>query len=129
METALLLTFILFCLELIEAYLQRAPTLMLVIERLHTYYQKSIFLFFATHLGLYFVLFVVLATDILNASMILLLLLKVIDLFSKLELIKRVFKRQNVSEELMQMLEKKMPSWYFLLGAGIYPPLLFYALT
>lgn len=129
MENALLLTFILFGLELFEAYIQRAPTLLGILQKLNVYYQKSVFLFFAVHPGFYFVLFVVLVTDILNASMIFLLALKIFDLFYKLELLKKVFKERVVSSELGEMLQWQIPSWYFLLGAMLYPPLLLYALT
>ena len=129
METALLLTFILLGAELFEAYIQRAPTLLGILERLNVYYQKSIFLFFAVHPGFYFVLFVVIATDILNLSMIFLVAMKVFDIFYKLELLKKVFKERVVSQELAQMLMWRIPSWYFLLGPMLYPPLLLYALT
>jgi hypothetical protein len=61
--------------------------------------------------------------------MIFLLSLKVFDLFYKLELLKKVFREREVSKELALMLEWKIPSWYFLLGAMMYPPLLLYALT
>ena len=129
METALLLTFILLGAELFEAYIQRAPTLLGILERLNVYYQKSIFLFFAVHPGFYFVLFVVIVTDILNLSMIFLVAMKVFDIFYKLELLKKVFKERVVSQELAQMLMWRIPSWYFLLGPMLYPPLLLYALT
>ena len=129
METALLLTFILLGAELFEAYIQRAPTLLGILERLNGYYQKSIFLFFAVHPGFYFVLFVVIVTDILNLSMIFLVAMKVFDIFYKLELLKKVFKERVVSQELAQMLMWRIPSWYFLLGPMLYPPLLLYALT
>ncbi|UFH58832.1 hypothetical protein [Sulfurovum mangrovi] len=129
METVLLLTFILFGAELFEAYIQRAPTLLGILERLNFYYQKSIFLFFAVHPGFYFVLFVVMATDILNVSMIFLVAMKVFDIFYKLELLKKLFKERVVSEELAQLLMWRIPSWYFFLGPILYPSLLFYALT
>ncbi len=129
MENIFLLTFILLVLELIEASLQRAKTLMGVLQKLNGFYQKSIFLFFVVHPGFYFVLFVVMATGVLNLSMIFLLALKVFDIFYKLELLKKVFKEQIVSHELAAMLDWKIPSWYFLLGAMMYPPLLWYALT
>lgn len=129
METALLLTFILFGLELFEAYIQKAPTLFGILQRLNVYYQKSIFLFFAVHPGFYFVLFVVLATDVLNASMVFILAMKIFDLFYKLELLKKIFKEGVISKELAAMLEWEIPSWYFFLGAMIYPPMLLYALT
>jgi len=60
--------------------------------------------------------------------MILLLVFKVFDMFYKLELIKSIFIKQSVSQDLAQMLEWKIPSWFFLMGVGVYPPLLFYAL-
>ena len=129
METALLFTFILFGLEIFEAYIQRAPTLLGILQKLNFFYQKSVFLFFAVHPGFYFVLFVVLKTDVLNFTMIFLLAMKIFDIFYKLELLKKVFKERKVSQELAQMLGWEIPSWYFLLGAVMYPSLLLYALT
>jgi len=129
MENVLLLTSILIVLELFEAYMQRAGTLYGVIEKLYGWYSKSIFLFFLMHPAFYFTLFVVIATDSLNIYMILLLTLKVFDLFYKLELIKKIFiQQQEVPQDLAQMLEWKIPSWFFLMGVVLYPPLLFYAL-
>ena len=129
MENALLFTLILLVAELFEAYLQRSETLMGVLEKLYAYYEKSIFLFFLIQPGFYFILFVVLFTGVLNVSMIFLLAIKVFDIFYKIELIKKVFIQREVSPELVEMLEWKMPPLFFLLGAGMYPPLLFYALT
>jgi len=77
----------------------------------------------------YFILFVVIMTDILNIYMILILVFKIFDLFYKIELIKTIFIKENIPADLSTMLEWKIPSWFFLLGAGLYPPLLFYALT
>ena len=129
MENALLFTLILLLAELFEAYLQRSETLLGVLEKLYAYYEKSIFLFFLIQPGFYFILFVVLFTGVLNVSMIFLLAIKVFDIFYKIELIKKVFIQREVSPEMTEMLEWKMPSLFFLLGAGMYPPLLFYALT
>ena len=129
MENALLFTLILLLAELFEAYLQRSETLLGVLEKLYAYYEKSIFLFFLIQPGFYFILFVVLFTGVLNVSMIFLLAIKVFDIFYKIELIKKVFIQREVSPEMAEMLEWKMPSLFFLLGAGMYPPLLFYALT
>ena len=129
MENALTFTLILVVAELFEAYIQRASTLFGVLEKLYIYYQKSIFLFFLIQPGFYFILFIVLVTGILNVSMIFLLAIKVFDMFYKIELIKKVFIQREVSSEIAQMLEWKMPSYFFLMGVGMYPPLLFYALT
>ena len=129
MENALTFTLILVVLELFEAYIQRASTLFGVLEKLYVYYQKSIFLFFLIQPGFYMILFIILFTGILNMSMIFLLLIKVFDMFYKIELIKKVFIQREVSYEIAQILEWKMPSYFFLMGAGMYPPLLWYALN
>lgn len=128
MENVLLFTFMLVMAELFEAYMQRSETLFGVLEKLYVYYDKSIFLFFLIQPGFYFILFIVLLTGVLNVSMIFLLALKIFDIFYKIELIKKVFIQREVSQEIVQMLEWKMPSWFFLMGVGMYPPLLYYAL-
>jgi len=115
-------------LELFEAYIQRSDTLYGVMEKLYGWYSKSIFTFFLIHPAFYFTLFVVIVTDILNIYMILLLTLKVFDLFYKIELIKTIFIKQNIPADLSAMLEWRIPQWFFLMGVGLYPPLLFYAL-
>lgn len=129
MENALLFTIILLFAELFEAYIQRAETLLGVLEKLYAYYQKSIFLFFLIQPGFYIILFIILLTDTLNVTMIFILAIKIFDLFYKIELIKKVFIESTVSQEIAQMLELKIPPMFFLIGAGMYPPLLFYALT
>jgi len=129
MENALTFTLILVVAELFESYIQRAPTLFGVLEKLYVYYQKSIFFFFLIQPGFYMILFIVLLTGILNTSMIFLLVIKVFDIFYKIELIKKVFIQREVSVEIAQMLEWRMPSYFFLMGVGMYPPLLWYALN
>jgi len=128
MENVLLFIVILVMLELFEAYMQRADTLYGVMEKLYVWYSKSIFAFFLIHPAFYFTLFVVIVTDILNIYMILLLTLKVFDLFYKIELIKTIFIKQKIPADLSAMLDWKIPQWFFLMGVGLYPPLLFYAL-
>ena len=128
METALTLTILLVFFELFEAFMQRSGILYGVIEKLYGWYRKSIFLFFLMHPAFYFILFVVIATNTLNIYMILILTLKIFDLFYKLELIKKIFIKQDVPQDLAAMLEWKIPSWFFLMGVALYPPLLYYGL-
>ena len=128
MGNALLFTLILLFAELFEAYMQRSQTLLGVVEKLYAYYQKSIFLFFLIQPGFYIVLFVVVLTGVMNFSMVFIIALKVFDLFYKIELIKKVFIEREVSQEVAQMLQWNIPPFFFLMGAGLYPPLLFYAL-
>ncbi len=129
METVLLLTLTLLLAELFEAYMQRSETLLGVLEKLYTYYQRSIFLFFLMQPGFYVLLFIVLLTGVLNLSMVFLLAIKIFDMFYKIELIKKVFIEGEVSPEVAEMLAWKMPAYFFLMGVAMYPPLLFYALT
>ena len=115
--------------ELFEAFTQRSETLLGILQKLYVYYKKSIFLFFLMQPGFYVILYIILVTGVLNASMIFLLAIKIFDIFYKIELIKSVFIKREVSMEVAQMLEWKMPSWFFLMGVGLYPPLLYYALV
>ena len=115
--------------ELFEAFMQRSETLFGVLQKLYIYYEKSIFLFFLVQPGFYILLFIIMDTSLLNMSMVFLIAIKIFDMFYKIELIKKVFIEREVSQEIAQMLDWKMPSWFYLLGVMMYPPLLFYALV
>jgi len=128
MENILILLAVLVFLELFEAYMQYADTLYGAMEKLNRWYQKSIFAFFLMHPAFYYLLFVIIVTDTLNIYMILILMLKVFDLFYKLELIKKIFVTHDLSSDMAAMLEWKIPSWFFLMGLFLYIPLFFYAL-
>ena len=129
METLLELTLLLALFELIEALLQRAPTLGGVIERLYYWYQKSIFLFLGIHLSFVYTLFVVIVTDRLNMAMIVILAMKVFDIFYKIEIIRTLYIKKESNPELEMMLSWRLPSWFFLTGLLLYPPMLYYALV
>ncbi len=129
MDMILLLTLTLLLAELFEAFTQRAQTLFAVLENLYAFYQKSIFLFFLMQPGFYVLVFIVLITGVLNASMIFLLAIKIFDMFYKIELIKKVFIQGNIPVEMAEMLNWKMPKYFFLMGSAMYPPLLFYSLS
>jgi hypothetical protein len=129
METIIILVAVMVVLELFEAYMQYANTLYGVMEKLNYWYQKSIFAFFLVHPSFYYVLFIIVMTKILNIYMILILVFKIFDLFYKIELIKTIFIKKNISSDLQALLEWKIPPWFFFFGVALYPPLLFYALT
>ncbi len=121
-------TLILVCAELLEGYIQRAPTLLGALERLYAYYRKSIFLFFVVQPGFYMLLFIILKTGVLNFSMIFLVALKVFDLFYKIELIKQLFLEEKPDDITKEIATVRLPSWFFLTGVLLYPPILYYAL-
>jgi len=129
MENIYLFVVILILLEIFELYIQKAETLLGVMQKLFYWYSKSIFAFFLVHPSFYFLFFVILYTDTLNIYMILMLVFKIFDLFYKIELIKSIFIKQRVALEIEAILNWQIPSWFFLLGLSLYPPLLFYALS
>lgn len=119
---------IMIILELFEARLQKANTLGAVIEKLYIYYKKSIFLFFMVHPTFYFVLFVSLYLNVLDFYIISILLIKLFDIFFKIELIKQRYIHQNMDKELEKILTLKMAPWMGFLGVFLYVPLLFMAI-
>ncbi|MEY3002322.1 MAG: hypothetical protein RLZZ428_697 [Pseudomonadota bacterium] len=125
----LFLTIILLFAELFEVYIQRADTLLGVLQKLYHYYHKSVFVFFLIQPGFYTLLGIVIFTNLLNVSMVLLVAIKLLDMFYKIELIQQVFLKQKVSLEIAQLLEWKIPKYFLLSGVALYPPLLYYALS
>ena len=128
MEIFSQLIIIMIVLELIEANLQKAGTLGEMIEKLHVYYNKSVFLFFMIHPTFYFVLFISLYLDILNFYIIAILIVKTFDMFFKIELIKQRYISKNMDDELKDMLTMRLAPWMGFLGVFMYVPLLFMAI-
>ena len=124
MENTLILLFA----ELFEASMQRSQTLLGVLEKLYSYYAKNIFLFFLIQPSFYVVIGIIMFTGVLNFSMVFILALKIFDMFYKMELIKKVYLERQVSQELAEILAWRIPSGFFLMGAGVYPFVLYYAL-
>lgn len=102
--------------------------MMSVLAHGYHYYQKTIFLFFLMHPSFYYVLFVILFTQVLNGWMVAILLLKSLDLFFKLRIMHAVFVERSVDQSLGMILSEPLSPWLFLTGVTLYPFLLFYAL-
>ena len=115
-------------LEFFEANLQKATTLGMMIDRLYGYYQKSVFLFFLVHPTFYFVLLVSIYTKILNFYIIVILLIKVVDIFFKIEMIKQRHIKKEMDMELSNMMDIEISPWMGYLGTLMYVPLLIMAL-
>ena len=128
MENTLILPLILLFAELFEAYVQRSQTFLGVLDKLYSYYAKNIFLFFLIQPGFYVVIGIIMFTGVLNFSMVFILALKIFDMFYKIELIKKVYLERDVSQELAEILAWRIPPVFFLMGAGLYPFVLYYAL-
>ena len=129
MDTLIALILILIILELFEAWWQRSDTMIGVLALGYHYYQKSIFLFFLMHPSFYYILFVILFTQVLNGWMVTILLLKSVDLFFKITMMQNIFVQDEVDEVMGSILYEPLSPWLFLTGVSLYPFLLFYALT
>lgn len=129
MEIVYQLIFIMVLLELLELYLHKADTLVELIDRLHDYYQQSIFLLFLVHPTIYFVLGVLLYFDAFNFFGISILLLKVFDLFFKLELIKQRHYKASMDPELERMMNMKLTISMKFLSFILHVPFLYMAIS
>ncbi len=129
MNTLIALILILIILELFEAWWQRSDTMIGVLALGYHYYQKSIFLFFLMHPSFYYILFVILFTQVLNGWMVTILLFKSVDLFFKITMMQNIFVQDEVDEVMGSILYEPLSPWLFLTGVSLYPFLLFYALT
>lgn len=129
MEDAWVYILFLILFELFEIAWQYSDTLYQILEKAYRYYSKSIFVFLLMHPSFYFILFVVLATGRLNVSMIIILTLKIFDMFMKIELVRKLFIEQKLSVEMESLLHKRIYKIFFLSGILIYVPLLYIALN
>jgi len=128
METALQIIFALILLELLELYLHQANRLDELIDKLYGYYRESIFLFFIVHPTFYFVLGVLLYFDAFNFYGITVLMLKVFDIFFRIELIKQRYYLPNMDAELKKMMEMKLTFSMKFLALFVHVPLLYMAI-
>ena len=111
-------------LEIIEANFQKAPTIGGMIDRLYGYYHKSVFLLFLAHPTLYFILFISISTNILNIYIILIILIKVFDIFFKIEMIQQKYIKKSIDKELIPILDMPITPLMSYLGILLYVPLL-----
>ncbi len=125
-ETLVLISFIL---EIAEVALQYGTTLKGSVYRLYSYYSKSPFIFFASHLGYLWILFVSIAYSNLTWPIIIAVALKTFDIFIKIELIQKIFIKpdSNYIAEISEIIDTKIPLWIYMIGPLTYPYLIYLA--
>jgi hypothetical protein len=128
MEILLQVIFVMVLFELLEIYLHRADTLVILIDKLHTYYAQSIFIFFLVHPSFYYVLGVLLYFDAFNFYGIIILILKTFDLFFKIELIRQRHFKASMDSELAKMMDMKLTFSMKFLALFVHVPLLYMAI-
>jgi len=114
--------------EFFEASWQRDDTFLGSLAKGYFFYHKSIFLFLFVHLGYLYTLYISLAFDLLNWPIFFILLLKSMDMFTKIHLYQKLFIDKEVDEGLMLALKTPTPWWCYLLGVVTYPWLLYLAM-
>ena len=119
--------FISFILEFLELYLQYGKTLKASILKLYSFYNKSPFLFFLSHLDYIFILYISLKYSNLSWPLIFAIALKTFDIFTKIELIKKIFLKPDMKyiSEISPVLEIQIPLWVYLIGPFTYPYLIY----
>ena len=125
------LVLISFILELLEVIFQYSTTLKGSIYKLYKYYNSSPFLFFAMHFGYIWILFVSITYSNLTWPILVAVTLKTFDIFTKLELIKKLFIKpdMNYISSVASILDAKLPVWVFLVGPFTYPYLIYLAFS
>ncbi|MDD2906579.1 MAG: hypothetical protein WBK95_01335 [Sulfurimonas sp.] len=119
--------FIYILLESYEIYWQNAKSVMGMLAKMHYYYSKNILLFLLMQPTFYFAIGFAMLTD-LNASALVLLFIKTVDVATKILLIEQVFIKKEITTELMIALLKPIYPLLPYLGLIIYPALIFITL-
>lgn len=116
-------------LEVLETLLQYKSTLKESLQKQYQYYLKSPFYFFSVQVGYIWLLFLSIVYDNLNWVLLIAIALKSFDIFTKLELIRKLFRQPDGSyiDEIDPLLNRKLPLWVYLIGPLTYPYLVYVA--
>jgi len=115
--------------EIIEIFLQYDTTLKYSLFKQYTYYLKSPFLFFATQVGYIWLLFLAIFYGNLNWALVIAVVLKSFDIFTKISLLEKLFIKpdSHYIAEIEPFLDIKIPLWIYLIGPMTYPYLVYLA--
>jgi len=122
----LILTLFIFA-ELFELLWQKSPNLLLMIEKIYTYYQKSPYLLYLMHPTYIFSIYLFYLSHY-NLWILVILVIKSIDIMFKVLLIHKHFVLDELSDELKLMLEQPLHPLMLAMGLTLYPYLLYLAL-
>jgi hypothetical protein len=127
LETLFTVIIVYILLELFEVQWQKAENMMTMMLRMHSYYRKNILLFFILHPTFYFAIWLVMATNY-NTAAASMLLIKTVDLVTKILLIRQIFEKREISPEMSMMLHTPLHPLMPYIGLIVYTPLVFMAL-
>ncbi len=128
MENIYIAIIIYIGLEFFEIQWQKADTLMGVLGKLYRYYRQNIFLFFIMHPTFSFGIALAMLTDLAYAA-VALLVIKTIDIATKIILLQQVFEKRELNAEMSTMLLAPLHPYMMYLSIVVYTPLVYFALT
>ena len=115
--------------EIVETSWQYAPTMREVMEKVRRLYRRSIFWLLAGHTGYLYILYLSLRYDLLNWPIVLAIALKTLDIFTKIEMVRKIYVRGETDPVTEEMLRMRIPPLLWLIGPLTYPWLVWLALT
>ncbi|WP_456427724.1 hypothetical protein [Nitratifractor sp.] len=115
--------------ETVETAWQYAPTMRDVMEKAWRLYRRSIFLLLLGHTGYLYLLYLSLRYGLLDWPIIVAIALKTLDIFTKIEIIRRVYVRGEIDSVTDEMLSMRIPLWLWMIGPLTYPWLVWMAFT
>lgn len=127
MHTLYAIVIVYVLLELFEIQWQKADTMMKMMLRLYRRYQKSVIGFLVLHPTYYFAIWLTLATHY-SAAAVTVLLIKSIDIVVKIIMIRMIFEKRELSQELTLMLLTPLHPMLPYFTLLIYTPMVILAL-
>ena len=118
-----------FVAEIAETSWQYAPSIQGAIEKVWQLYRRSVFWLLAGHTGYLYILWLSLRYDLLNWPIVVAIALKTLDIFTKIEMVRRIYVRGETDPVTEEMLRMRMPSWLWLIGPLTYLWLIWLGLT
>lgn len=115
--------------EIVELSWQYAPTMGGVMDKAWRLYRRSVFALLLGHTGYLFLLYLSLRFDLLDWPLVVALALKTLDIFTKIELLRKVYVRHQTDPMTEEMLQMRIPPWLWLIGPLTYPWLVWLALS
>ncbi len=123
MNDLYLLTLIYIVLELFEVQWQKADTLRGMLAIMYRYYHSSVILFLLLHPTFYFTIYLAMITDY-KVAILTVLLIKSIDIATKILLLRQLFEEESLSPQLLSLLDTPLHRVMPYLGIIVYTPLI-----
>ncbi len=113
-------------LELFEILWQRANSMLGMLIKMHHYYKKHALLFFMMHPTYVFMIYLLLCCGA-SLPLVVMLLIKSVDIVTKIVLMRQLFEKHELSDDISAMLLAPLHPLMPFIGLAVYPPFIFFA--